>query len=194
MRPNPIILDVGANDGEHTKMFMELFPQGQIYSFEPDPRAVERFCAQISGARLFVGAVGATTGLQPFYQSSGTPAPEARRDWDFSGSLRRPKHHLRRYPWCHFDTVIHVPVTTLDTWARAVGVDHIDFLWADVQGAERDLIAGAGEILQRTTYLYTEYSNEELYDGQASLADLEAMLPNFRVLTLYPDDVLFERR
>ena len=48
--------------------------------------------------------------------------------------------------------------------------------------------------LQRTRYLYTEYSGDELYEGQATLAEILALLPDFRVLELWPEDVLLENR
>ena len=41
----------------------------------------------------------------------------------------------------------------------------IDLIWADVQGAEADLIEGGTEALRRTRYFYTEYNNQELIRG-----------------------------
>lgn len=37
-REDPVILDIGCNDGFHTNWFLELFAQARVYSFEPDPR------------------------------------------------------------------------------------------------------------------------------------------------------------
>ncbi|MEN9248224.1 MAG: hypothetical protein Q6L50_08560 [Gloeomargarita sp. GMQP_bins_120] len=37
-----------------------------------------------------------------------------------------------------------------------------DFIWADVQGAEVDLIQGGLQALANTRYFYTEYANTEL--------------------------------
>lgn len=61
-----------------------------------------------------------------------------------------------------------------------------------MQGAEGDLIAGGSETLARTRYFYTEYSNDEMYEGQPSLAQLVDMLPNFCIFRRYQWDVLFE--
>ena len=41
-----------------------------------------------------------------------------------------------------------------------------------------------------TRFVYTEYSNRELYDGQHNLSDLRNELRDFRVLVRYPNDVL----
>jgi tRNA G46 methylase TrmB len=42
-KDDPVILEIGANDGGHTALFLELFPKAKIYAFEPDPRASEKF-------------------------------------------------------------------------------------------------------------------------------------------------------
>lgn len=204
----PTILDIGANDGEQTHIFLTLFPEARVFSFEPDPRAVARYQANAHPkATLFPFAIGRVNGALDFYPSQGMPAPlpeaEAKAvavklgegGWDLSGSLRKPKLHLKHHPWCQFGDPIRVPVTTLDRWMSGMKwahVDRVDFIWADVQGAEADLIAGGLETLKRTRFLYTEYSNHELYEGQSNLDQLMAMLPDFRIVKQYPEDVLLE--
>lgn len=79
---------------------------------------------------------------------------------------------------------------TLDSWAEQNNVNSVDFIWADVQGAEADLISGAHNVLKNTKYLYTEYSNDEQYDGQINLGDMLKMLPDFRLLRVFENDVL----
>jgi hypothetical protein len=70
----------------------------------------------------------------------------------------------------------------------------VDFIWADVQGAESDLIEGAPRILAATRYFYTEYSNNEWYEGQITLPGLVQKLPDFELVRRYPMDVLFRSR
>ena len=81
---------------------------------------------------------------------------------------------------------------TLDSWVQKEGIGMIDFIWADVQGAEADIIAGGKEALRNTRYLYTEYSNTELYEGQVNLNQLLKLLPDFRVVRRYEYDVLLK--
>ena len=68
-------------------------------------------------------------------------------------------------------------------------MDAVDFIWADVQGAEADLVLGGRETLKRTRFFYTEYSNRELYEGQADLGQLLAMLPDFELVHRYQGEV-----
>jgi hypothetical protein len=87
-----------------------------------------------------------------------------------------------------------VAVKRLDTWAKDRGVTAVDFIWADIHGAEGDLIVGGRDTLANTHYLYTEYSYDEWCEGQPNLAKLESMLPTFSILRRYPMNVLFENR
>jgi hypothetical protein len=54
------------------------------------------------------------------------------------------------------------------------------------------MVRGGLETLRRTRYLYTEYSDGEMYEGQATLDQLMEMLPGFRVAELWDENVLLE--
>ena len=64
----------------------------------------------------------------------------------------------------------------------------------DVQGAEADVIAGASRTLEKVSFIYAEYSNRELYEGQLDLPGLRAALPQYRVVKRFHQDVLMERK
>ena len=193
------VLEIGANDGMHTVLFLESFPQAHVHAFEPDPRAAAAFRSNVRDRRVTLHelAIGASNGRADFHLSGGVP-PDAdagmkqryRRGWDQSGSLRAPKLHLDRFPWCKFVRTASVEVRTLDTWSRKHAPGMIDFIWADVQGAEADLVRGGPETLARTRFLFTEYCNVEMYEGQPSLQAILGMLPGFEVVRRFPDDVL----
>lgn len=196
-----VILEIGAHHGWHTELFLQLFEKATIYAFEPDPRALLEFKSSITDSRvhLFEIAIGAEDGEAKFHMSGGLPANLPEKDlkrypqgWDQSGSLRRPKHHLVLDPWCTFDQTINVKVRTLDSWSHENGIDKVDFIWADMQGAEGDLIKCGQATLTRTRYLYLEYSNNETYEGEPTLATLLDLLPTFSVVQLYPDNVLLK--
>jgi FkbM family methyltransferase len=196
-----VILELGAHDGSQTLELSAHFPNAKIFAFEPDPRAARKFKTHVTEPRiqLFEMAIGPTDGEAEFHVSSGFPpnaSPEVMiqypQGWDQSGSLRRPKTHQTIWPWCKFESKIMVPVRRLDTWAREHGVEHVDFIWADLQGAEGDLVAGGQATLAKTRYLYAEYSNEEWYEGQPTLQQLMDMLPNFAILHRFTIEVLLK--
>jgi len=193
-RSDPVILEIGANNGNHSARFLELFPKSQLYCFEPDAKAIAEWKAKMgqTHAVLIEAAVGARSGRTTFYASSRRESPEGVKEWNKSGSIREPTGHLE----CHPSVIFHektasVRITTLDAWTAQKAISDIDFIWADVQGAEGDLIEGAHETLTRTRFFYTEYDNRELYKGQLTLAQIEQLLSNFRLLARYRKDALF---
>jgi len=197
-RDDAVILDIGANDGTHTGKFLDCFPRATVYCFEPDQRAAARWRNRITSPRahLFECALGSFEGDADFYVSSGQPPRKPQvTDFDQAGSLRQPKTCLERWRWLKFKEPTRVQVRTLDGWAREQGVDWIDFIWADVQGAESDLIDGGRATLRNVGYFYTEYSDAEWYEGQATLAQIiERLKEDFDPLVRWHADVLFRNK
>lgn len=196
-KPNPVIFEVGCNDGNDTLEFIRRFPSGRVYCFEPEPRAIRRFKQNIDRSTpqvtLFELALTDSEGWVDFHQSDGQndDLPEG---WDYSGSVRAPKNHIKKHPNVKFVKTTRVRTTTLDKICSDLGVNHIDFIWMDVQGAEGDVLRGAKEMLPCIDYIYTEYSNDELYEGQLGLEGLASELRNFDMIVRYPGDVLFRNR
>ena len=192
-KDDPVILEIGANDGSHTALFLELFPKARIYAFEPDPRASEKFQRRLGNDPRVVLekiAISAMDGEIDFFMSNSIASEDIPGNWDQSGSIRKPKKHLEVVPWCIFDQTIRVPT---QRWQNG-GVGQIDFIWADVQGAEIDLIQGGQQALAQTRYFYTEYANAELYEGQIPLRDILKLLPNFQLVYRFSHDVLLKNK
>src|SRR5687767_9095484 len=104
---DPVILDIGCNDGSHTVAFLKLFMLSKIYAFEPDLRALEKFRTRIKGDRveLFDIAISDKDGTSEFHVSDGVPPSQVWKElrpdgWDLSGSIKMPKEHLEEFPWC----------------------------------------------------------------------------------------------
>jgi 2-O-methyltransferase len=198
-RPDPLILEIGANDGGHTQWFLETFDNPTIYCFEPDPRAAARWRKNVGprpNVKLFELAMSDRDGEITFYQSGGARDRDSvavmPEGWDLSGSIRKPKDHLVIEPGVTFEQTIKVRTTSLDQWADEHSIGTVDFIWMDVQGAERDVLGGGQRTLGRTRFLYTEYSERELYEGQYTFRQLVHALPGFEVVTRYPADVLLK--
>lgn len=200
----PVILEIGCNDGSDTLAFLNAMPGAKIYCFEPDPRAIARFRRQLGPklgqVSLIEAAISDRTGQIEFHQSSGDDVPknwegpELCEGWDLSGSIRKPRNHLKRVPWVRFNNSIMVDTYQLDDWCDQNGIEQVDFIWMDVQGAEEDVISGAQTILERTRFIYTEYSDDELYEGQLTFQQLLSRLPLFEVVARYPSDVLLKNK
>jgi FkbM family methyltransferase len=196
-KDDPVIVEVGANCGQTTVELLKSMPGATIFAFEPEPRAIAKFRDAIANpnVHLYECAIGAVNGTTSFYQSSGAEhLLEYREGWDQSGSIRRPNSHLKVWPWVKFEKQITVPIMTLDEWSMQHQITKADFIWADVQGAESDLVEGATRFLRSSRFFYTEYSNDEWYQGQITLADLLEKLPDFDLIRRYAMDALFKNK
>jgi len=188
--PEPkLIIEIGAHVGQDTVRLAAL-PGATVHAFEPDPR---NNVPDLPNLIFNRAAIAAHDGEIEFHPSEWRGEVE----WTLSGSIHRPTGHLTAYPDVEFGSPIKVRGITLDTYCRKHGIKRIDFIWADIQGAERDLILGGREALARTRYLYTEYCEPPLYEGQPSLGEILTLLPGWRMLANWPSgeayaDVLLE--
>lgn len=197
----PLMLEIGSHDGSDTVKFLGAMPAARIVCFEPDPRPVVEFTRRLehdSRVKLFCEAVAESDGETAFYASTGEVGEH--EDWDFSGSLQRATGHLLHSPEIKFKDPVTIQCMRLDTWLTdfnvgAWSITGPDFIWADVQGGQRRLIAGGRTTLALTRYLYLECHHEPLYENEPTQDELIAMLPGFEPLAIYElDNILFRNR
>lgn len=145
--PSPVVLDVGANNGQFAAAVFDYWPGAQVHSFEPQSHLVPRIreFAAINGlqAQLTVNwcAIGAAPGEADFFQN-GSPV---------SASLLRAKAARRS-----IRRVYKVPVKTLDDYAQTHGIRQVDILKLDVEGVELDAMCGARQILAGVRLMFLE--------------------------------------
>jgi FkbM family methyltransferase len=192
-----VVMELGAYRGEDTAHLRRTFPNAQLYSFEPDPRNVEamRRNGLPDKTALVEAAVSDRDGSASFHLSSAelSIAPAWVSDAEYSGSssLKRPLGTSGVHPWLRFDATVVVPTLTLDTFVRERGIEYIDFIWADLQGAEDLMIAGGKSALSNASLLYTECTETSEYEGQIGLEEILERLPRrWEVVKRFPYDVL----
>lgn len=185
-KERPIILDIGCYNGGDTLGFASIFRRGRIYAFEADPRSHKLFMG-LSGwpnVKFYDFAISNVDGLVDFYIAD----PEEKDHHHCSGSVNEPGAHTEFFPDVPFGAEpIKVLSKKLDTWYKEEfaqdNFPDIDFIWADVNGGEEQLILGGLETLRlRTRYLYTEFSNDSLYKNQINKSAILSLLPNFDII------------
>lgn len=78
---------------------------------------------------------------------------------------------------CNLDFTIDIETSTLDAFCAAEGINTIDFLQIDVQGAELQVLKGASEILNRGVLgIQAEVEFSHLYVNQPLFADVDVYL------------------
>lgn len=195
----PVVIELGAHNGTDTEWMLARLRRPYTYiAVEPDERNVARLLTLAYGEslRVIAAAVGNKNGVTTFYRSGGNPGGSRSKGWNEhtdSGSLKKPVGFRHRYPWMQF-TESRVLVYELDVIAKNERLGDVDLIWADIQGAELEMIEGGKLTLARTRFLYTEcYANPVLYEGQPTFEQIVAALPGrWRVVFRTHTDVLLE--
>ncbi|NEV60552.1 FkbM family methyltransferase [Thiorhodococcus minor] len=181
----PVIFDVGANVGQSVERYRAACPESTLHCFEPSPAAFETLagrCRGQPGVFLRNLALSDREGSSPFYATQRSEL----------SSLLRPESWLRalslddKYDFSE----LSVPCTTLDRYCEELGLDWIDILKIDVQGAEPNVLRGAQRVLghARVGLVYLEVMLAETYVGQATLLQLLTLFEafNYRLWDLLP--------
>lgn len=189
--PRPVVLELGAHCGADTEPLYDacLGRDTTYIAVEPDPRAFAQLMAGV-GARkvvLIQAAIAAHVGTVALHLCGG--------DSVASSSIRAPKEHLACFPWIAFEQDIEVAALTLDELTARRGIGDVDLIWCDIQGAERDMIAGGARTLARTRHLILECDRIEMYEGQLLRSQILDALPDFELIEEWPDNAnLYLRR
>lgn len=172
---NPIILDAGAFDGEDTQIMKQLWPTSTIHAFEPHPTIYLELAKKANTAKhIYTYQLGLDKrdGTASFYESTRDNLPYQ------SGSLIEPKEHLIYAPDILFKTKIDIKVVTIDSWAKTHNVDHIDFMWLDLQGSELDIMKAAPTIMATVKAIMLEVEFVEAYKDQPLYLEIRQWLEN----------------
>ncbi len=190
---HPVVLEIGACYGMHTQAIFDLLKPSDYFAFEPDPRNIDFFKVEVTDPRiqLLQCAVGSENRITSFHTSTGWN-PHFEREHTLSGSLKEPRKHVTAFPHCEFKSQINVRVISLDGFVELFSIPNIGFIWCDVQGAEDLVIHGGQKALSRTKYFFTEYYEEEMYEGQIGAEEIHRRLPGtWEVVHKWEADILF---
>ncbi len=149
VKPGMTVFDVGAHIGKYTKLFSLLVgDSGQVVSFEPTPATGQKLAdritrEQLSNVTLNRMAVSDRDGTVTLHQF-----PEEYSSWNGIGrpSMEDPRDPSKLVPFVGAD---EVPSTTLDSYCSHHGIDRIDYLKLDVEGAEIFALNGAENLFAR---------------------------------------------
>tara|TARA_R100000664_G_C2759130_1_gene148605 strand:- start:3058 stop:3750 length:693 start_codon:yes stop_codon:yes gene_type:complete len=199
-KQDPVIVEIGAHYGEDSVRFTEVFDNATIYCFEPDPRNIDIFKKHISDPRikLFEYALSNEEGTAEFYQSYQDyeldEIPE-KYSWidieDYknnklnnsgSSSLKKGYKHT-------LSQTITVKTRRFDNWYLENKLENVDMVWIDVQGAERIVIEGMGDVISNITFIWIEYG-ETSYSGAMTRQETISLLKdkNFNLLKDFYND------
>lgn len=170
LKPGMTFVDVGTHVGQYTLVAAGIVgPGGAVHSFEPQPDTHDLLRHNVhtnglTNVRLNRCALAETVSEVELYV--------ARPDNVGQSSLRKP-HNFS-------GVAVKVPCRTLDDYAREQGLDRIDVIKIDVEGAELSVLRGADRILSREVkpYLIVEFWDEFQREYGASCTEMASFLTN----------------
>ncbi|HEY0557506.1 MAG TPA: FkbM family methyltransferase [Thermoanaerobaculia bacterium] len=155
--PGMVIFDVGANIGFYTLLLAKrVGPSGRVHAFEPDPLsfAILSRRARRPNVELNPTAAGDRTGRITLFTHRSNRADNRVHD-SLGGETAES---------------VDVRLTTLDDYCAARGIDRIDAVKMDIQGAEVAALTGFRKELGRLKprWMLIEFSPEHLRGAGSS--------------------------
>lgn len=142
-KKRPIVIDIGANVGDYTKLVLSFRPDAEIHAFEPHPVTYKKLIASsdiksVSASNL---AIGKSKDILTLYDYSEKDASShASLYKDVIEQVHKSK------------SVSHsVEVVTLDDYCKENKIEEIDLLKIDTEGNELNCLLGAKSLLKNNS-------------------------------------------
>jgi len=168
------IVIVGANEGGEILRLRRAYPRSRFLCFEPSPQWYKKLTENFREVDFVEArelALSNSTGTATFHElplaGNGSLLPPNPDRWSAFNKI--DKNEV---------TSFEVRVSTLDK--EAAGLDKIDLLWIDVQGAEGDVLKSGPNALHRTSAVFLEVALiDSPYEGTLFFPDLNTLLTDF---------------
>jgi FkbM family methyltransferase len=166
-----MVVDVGSNRGQFATLSRLLWPTSKLILIEPIPECVSKLkilFKSSSDVTILESAVGVTSSERDFYILKSSDSSSLYNVKNFSQS-----RHLA------VKSKILVKVETLDVLLAPYLDEMIatpTLLKIDVQGGELDVLKGGNAIFSTFEYILIEVSFRELYEGQALVTQIVAVM------------------
>jgi FkbM family methyltransferase len=170
-----LVLDVGANRGDYAKFIRELGYAGRIVSFEPLSSAYSQLQASSCKDPLWEVAPRTAIGSKNEEVTINIAANS-----QSSSILEMLETHVEACPASAYCGSERVSLSRLDTIAKNyINSDTSSiFLKMDVQGFEKEAIAGASQILHLIKGIQVELSLVPLYKGEFFYKEMIELIEN----------------
>jgi FkbM family methyltransferase len=161
LRPGMVFVDVGANDGYYTLFAARrIGAAGRVIAVEPSTRERVNLNRNIArnglvNVTVIPAALGAACGMADLHLAQG---------------VHSGHNTLGRFAndGVKAESVERVTVRTLDEVAGEIGLDRIDFMKIDVEGAEAAVIIGARRVIEATQPLILLEISDKALRAQGS--------------------------
>lgn len=154
------VLDIGANEGQFASKARKKFPNAFIHSFEPLPHVYQKLKKEFHKDANFKSyniALGSEKGISTIVLNHHSAS---------SSMLQMSEEFSQHFNFVKADREIEINVERLDDVFDNSKLQTPYLVKIDVQGFEREVIAGGREVLSNADVIIIEVSFHKLYNNQ----------------------------
>jgi FkbM family methyltransferase len=161
------VFDVGANNGEYSRLISAELPNASIYAFEPNYELAKE--SNYGAAKIFTVGLGQNRrSANLFFDPAVTE--EASIHENVSSLASAENGHYR---------TLEISIETLDDFCKNENIEEIDFLKIDTEGNEYAVLLGAKEMLQQNKVSVIQFEfNEMNVISRVFLKDFYGLISN----------------
>jgi FkbM family methyltransferase len=180
-----VVFDVGANEGNTAKLYLEYFPKAMVHAFEPVTNTFNRLQEVLRNdprARLHHLAASDSNGVATIrkFENSQSSTLNA----GLSDNLRAIAAGEEQ-----------IDTSRIDVLIPKLGIERIDFMKIDVEGFEKNVLLGCGDYLRPDFIRFIFFECYRIGDSASfpsthtQLADVNRLLDSkgYRFITLYTE-------
>jgi len=167
-----VVLDIGANVGVAARYLAHRFPEAEIHAFEPIPDNQVQLRRNVAETRIHVHEFGL-----------GSSAGEV--TFSIPGDLDVNRGGYSRLA-AESASAVNGQIRVVSETLAALGIEAIDIIKIDVEGAEHDILGALpDEFLSRTTWIYGEL-HSAVADTTLAFETLARLAPWFDIEVYKP--------
>jgi len=171
---NPVVFEVGAFNGDDSVKLARMWPTGRIISFEANPAQFTKYqekARNYSNMEGYNMAVNTYNGTATFYLCWGTGGTDP--VFEGASSLLAPSEEMKEH---YMGPKITVPCVIFDDWCKERQIDHVDYMWLDLEGFEKQFISSSPQIMRTVKVIYTETNFFKFREETTQFLDLKKFL------------------
>lgn len=185
----PIIFDVGANEGGYSALTRKYIPNSTIYAFEPGIKSFAKLKdKQLKKLHIYNVGLSDKKGTAYFYDFSEKSTQK--NDYPVSAMASLSKEVFTKY---HREKPKSrkINLETIDNFVKKENIRHIDFLKIDTEGYEYHVLKGAMKTImkKKIDVIQFEFNEMNVYT-RVFLRDFIELLVDFKLYRLMPDWLL----
>lgn len=175
------IFDIGACDFSDSIVLKNRFPKALVYAVEADPtNYYNNYKRALSlGILTYHFAMSDKTGTTTFYPSLYDY--KSNIDWRYAGSIMKPllkpeTNEALNHTVIYDTKGIEIPTKRFDEFCREEGVETIDLLFIDVEGAEYKVMNSLGDYRPKLIFSETAHYRINNYETELNLEEFDNLM------------------